>query len=79
MPAGQLHPPKEASHCHVRVKTDPDKRDEQMKAFEETSLYVRAFQRAQVTLKLSVRDIEAHRALVLDLFRKCEAVSRGTD
>jgi len=74
-----LHPPKEASHCHVRVKTDPDKREEQMKAFEETSLYVRAFQRKQITLKLSVKDIEIHRALVLNLFRQCEAVSRGSD
>jgi hypothetical protein len=73
-----LHPPKEASHCHLRVKTDPDKREEEMKAFEETSLYVRAFQRAQITLKLSVNDIEKHHALVLDLFRQCEAVSRGS-
>jgi len=74
-----LHPPKEASHCHLRVKTDPDKREQQIKAFEETSLYVRAFQRKQITLKLSVKDIEKHRALVLDLFRQCEAVSRGSD
>jgi len=74
-----LHPPKEASHCHLRVKTDPDKREQQIKVFEETSLYVRAFQRKQITLKLSVKDIEKHRALVLDLFRQCEAASRGSD
>lgn len=73
-----FHPPKEASHCHLRVKTDPEKREEQMKALEETSLYVRAFQRKQITLKLSVKDIEAHRSLVLDLFRQCEAVSKGS-
>jgi hypothetical protein len=40
------------------------------------SLYVRAFQCAQITLKLSLKDIKAHRALVLDLFRKCEAFSK---
>jgi hypothetical protein len=74
-----LHPPKEASHCHLRVKTDPEKREEEMKAFEETSLYVRAFQRAQITLKLSVKDIQAHRALVLDLFRKCEKYSKSSE
>jgi hypothetical protein len=74
-----LHPPKEASHCHLRVKTDPDKREQQIKSFEETSLYVRAFQRKQITLKLSVKDIETHRALVLDLFRQCEVFSRGSD
>lgn len=70
-----FHPPKEASHCHLRVKTDPEKREEQMKAFEETSLYVRAFQRKQITLKLSVKDIETHRSLILALFRECAAVS----
>jgi hypothetical protein len=74
-----FHPPKEATHCHLRVKTIPDKREEQMKAFEETSLYVRAFQRKQITLKLSVKDIENHRPLVLELFRQCEAASKGTE
>lgn len=71
-----LHPPKEASHCHLRVKTDPDNRESEIKAFEETSLYVRAFQRAQITLKLAEKDIEMHRALVLELFRGCETLSR---
>ena len=72
-----LHPPKEASHCHLRVKTDPENREQEIQTFEDTSLYVRAFQRAQITLKLAVKDIETHRALVLDLFRKCEALSRN--
>jgi hypothetical protein len=44
----------------------------------DTSLYVHAFQRKQITLKLSVKDIEAHRSLVLGLFRQCEAVSKGS-
>jgi len=71
-----FHPPKEATHCHVRVRTNPDKREEQIKAFEETSLYVRAFQRQLITLKLAVKDIETHHALILNLFRQCEAGSR---
>jgi hypothetical protein len=71
-----LHPPREASHCHVRVRTDPDLREEQMRHFEDTGLYVRAFQRELITLKLAVRDIEAHRPVLVDLLRKCEQLSR---
>jgi hypothetical protein len=74
-----FHPPKEASHCHLRVQTDPTKREDEIKKFEETSLYVRAFQRRQITLKVSVKDIQTHRALILNLFRGCEAYSRGAE
>jgi hypothetical protein len=42
----------------------------------KAALYVRAFQRELITLKLAVRDIEAHRALLVDLLRKCEQLSR---
>lgn len=74
-----FHPPKEASHCHVRVRTDPEKREEQIRAFEETGLYVRPFARAQITLKLSSKDIEGHKHLILDLLRSCEAASKVFD
>jgi hypothetical protein len=72
-----FNPPKEATHCHLRVKTDPDEREEEIKGFEDTNLYVRAFQQDRITLKLAVRDIESHRGLVVDLLRKCEALSRA--
>jgi hypothetical protein len=58
------------------VRTDPDLREEQMRHFEDTGLYVRAFQRELITLKLAVRDIDVHRALLVDLLRKCEQLSR---
>lgn len=66
-----FHPPKTASHCHVRVRVDPEARDERIRLLEETGLYVRPFQRELVTLKLATRDIEVHRGLLLDLFRHC--------
>lgn len=74
-----FHPPREASHCHVRVRTSADSREEQMRAFDDTGLYVRAFQRELITLKLAVRDIETHREQLVALLRACEALSRGTD
>lgn len=74
-----FHPPREASHCHVRVRTSADSREEQMRAFDDTGLYVRAFQRELITLKLAVRDIETHREQLVALLRACEALSRGGD
>ncbi len=74
-----FHPPREASHCHVRVRTSAEMREEQMRAFDDTSLYVRAFQRELITLKLALRDIETHREQLVSLLRACEALSRGSD
>lgn len=74
-----FHPPKAASHCHIRVRTIADRREEQIRQFEETSLYVRPFQRELITLKLSLKDIETHRELVLGLLRSCAAASVAVD
>jgi hypothetical protein len=74
-----FHPPREAPHCHVRVRTSADSREEQMRVFDDTGLYVRAFQRELITLKLAVRDIDAHRDQLVVLLRRCEALSRGED
>jgi hypothetical protein len=74
-----FHPPREASHCHLRVRTDADTREEQIRAFEDTSLYVRPFQREQITFKLVANDLEIHRELILPLLQSCEALSRGED
>ncbi|MBL8340219.1 MAG: hypothetical protein JNL30_02030 [Rubrivivax sp.] len=74
-----FHPPRAAAHCHVRVRTSADLREEQMAAFEDTGLYVRAFQRELITLKLAMRDIEAHREQLVALLTRCEALSRGSD
>lgn len=71
-----LHPPRAASHCHVRVKTEADIREEQIRSFEETGLYVRPFQRRLITLKLAPKDIETHRSIILELLRSCEVLSR---
>jgi hypothetical protein len=74
-----FHPPRSASHCHVRVRTMADEREAQIAMFDDTGLYVRAFQRELITLKLAVRDLEAHREQLVSLLRRCEAVSRGAE
>jgi hypothetical protein len=74
-----FHPPKAASHCHVRVRTVADVREEQIRQFEETSLYVRPFQRELITLKLSGKDIATHKELILGLLRSCAAASLAAD
>lgn len=72
-----FHPPRAAPHCHLRLLTDPEKRDAQVRSLEGTGLYVRPFQRRQITLKLSIKDVEFHKGLLLDLLRSCEKYSRG--
>jgi hypothetical protein len=74
-----FHPPKNASHCHIRVRAPAEKRDDLVRLFEETGLYVRPFQRKQITLKLALADIEAHKTLLLKLLRDCEADSHQSE
>lgn len=71
-----FHPRREAIHCHIRVLVEPSLREEQLRTFEETGLYVRPFQRRLITLKLSAKDVEKHRGTVLALFRQSEEYSR---
>jgi hypothetical protein len=74
-----FHPPKNASHGHARVRAPAETRDDLVQLFEETGLYVRPFQRKQITLKLALADIEAHKTQVLKLLRDCEADSHQSE
>ena len=74
-----FHPPKEASHCHLRVRTDADARDTLIRLFDDTGLYVRPFQRELITIKLTSNDVDTHTALITDVFRQCELTSRGLE
>jgi len=74
-----FHPPKEAAHCHIRVKAKAAARDALVRRFDDTGLYVRPFQRELITIKLSGKDIEPHETLIEDVLRSCEAASRTAD
>lgn len=72
-----FHPPREAGHCHLRVRASSESRDDIIKSFSETGLYVRPFQSGLITFKLAVADVERHRPLIEQTFRVCERQSRN--
>ena len=72
-----FHPPREAGHCHLRVRASSESRDDIIKSFSETGLYVRPFQSGLITFKLAVVDVERHRLLIEETFRVCERQSRN--
>ena len=72
-----FHPPKEAGHCHLRVRARAESRDEIIKRFSETGLYVRPFQTELITFKLAATDVDRYRSLVDEALRICEAQSRN--
>jgi hypothetical protein len=74
-----FHPPKEAAHCHIRVRVEGNSRDELIRKFADTGLYVRPFQRELITIKLTQKDLELYDSLIEDVFRACETESRGAD
>jgi len=74
-----FHPPKEASHCHLRVRSHVDERDRLVRLFDDTGLYVRPFQRERITIKLSLKDIDTHISLIEEVFRACESTSRRSE
>jgi hypothetical protein len=74
-----FHPPKEAGHCHLRVRARAESRDEIIRHFSDTGLYVRPFQAELITFKLAVADVDRYRPLIEETFRRCEAQSRASD
>jgi hypothetical protein len=74
-----FHPPKEAGHCHLRVRARADSRDEIIRKFADTGLYVRPFQNELITFKLAVADVDRYRPLIEETLKICEAQSRSAD
>jgi hypothetical protein len=56
-----------------------ESRDEIIKKFSETGLYVRPFQAELITFKLAGGDVDRYRSLIEETFRICEAQSRAGD
>ncbi len=72
-----LHPPKEAQHCHVRVRTGEEGRDSTIQKLSESLPYVRPFQSDIVTIKLSTKDLQENSDLIDKLLGQCESYSRS--
>ena len=61
-----FHPRKQTAHCHLRVKTGADEREAILQRLETAGVPATAFQRELVTIKLSTKQMEESRAVVLD-------------
>jgi len=72
-----VHPPKEAPHLHVRVRTGEEGRDKVVQKLSEVLPYVRPFQSDTVTIKLSTKDLRENADLIEQLFVDCETQSRS--
>ncbi|MHB8838336.1 MAG: hypothetical protein ACYC7F_05225 [Gemmatimonadaceae bacterium] len=73
-----LHPPREASHLHFRVRCWGDTRDEFLRQLGDTPLYARPFRGGLITLKLSMAELELHKPLVLEILRHGDRGSKNT-
>ena len=68
--------PRATGHCHVRVKTTSEAREELIKNFAESKLYIRPFMARLITLKLNDKELEENREPLGALFKTCEEQSR---
>ena len=71
-----LHPPKEAPHLHLRVRSGEDGRDATIQKLSEVFPYVRPFQSDLITIKLSTKDLKENKPIVEGLLKECELRSR---
>jgi len=71
-----LHPPKEAPHLHVRVRSGEEGRDSTIQKLSDVFPYVRPFQSDIITIKLSTKDLKENTLVVETLLRECEERSR---
>jgi hypothetical protein len=72
-----LHPPKEAPHCHMRVRTGEETRDSTVQKLSEVLAYVRPFQSDIITIKLSTKDLTENSDLIENILKHCEQESRA--
>ena len=71
-----FHPGKSTPHCHTRVRTGGENREELLRQLDEAGVGATPFQGEVITVKLSRKHLEDNRAAVLAVFRHCEERSR---
>ena len=72
-----VHPPKEAAHCHVRVRTGEEARETAIQKLSEVLAYVRPFRSDIITIKVSSKDMRDYSDLIETVLKQCEAYSRS--
>jgi hypothetical protein len=73
-----FHPRKSTPHCHMRLRTGEDKREEILLLLDESGVSATPFQAELITIKLSQKHLEDSRDAILSALRHCEQRSRSS-
>ncbi len=73
-----FHPRKSTPHCHMRLRTGSEERDEILRKLEDAGISATPFQSELITIKLLRKHLDDSGEAVLDALRHCEQRSRST-
>jgi len=73
-----LHPRKSTPHCHMRLRTGGEHREEILRHLDDAGVSATLFQSEIITIKLSQKHLEGSREAVLATLRYCEQYSRSS-
>ena len=67
-----FYPRKAASHCWVNFKVDPEKRQEIVSRLEVGGIEAENHRRSEISVKLDVKEVQAHRELIAEVLLRAE-------
>lgn len=73
-----FHPRKSTPHCHMRLRTGGEKREEILRLLEDAGISATPFQSELITIKLLKKHLDDGRDAVLFALRHCEQRSRSS-
>lgn len=73
-----FHPRKSTPHCHMRLRTGGEKREEILRVLEEAGVSATPFQSELITIKLLKKHLDDGRDAVLSALHQCEQRSRSS-
>lgn len=73
-----FHPRKSTPHCHMRLRTGGEERDEILRKLEDAGVSATPFQSELITIKLLRKHLDDSGEVVLGALRHCEKRSRST-
>lgn len=73
-----LHPRKATPHCHMRLRTGSEEREEIIRQLDDSGVSATPFQSELITIKLSLKHLDESREAVLAALRHCERQSRSS-
>jgi hypothetical protein len=72
-----FHPRKSTPHCHMRLRTGADSREEILRKLDESGVSATPFQSEVITIKLLQKHLTDSRTVLVDVFKHCEKRSRS--